>query len=176
MKDEPAQSDWAEFRESQTVALQLPETGMAVTIDLGEADDIHPARKLEVGDRLALTALKLVYKQDIMSSGPVFSSIEIKGGNAILNFTDIGTGLKTNDIYGYLRGFSIAGSDKKFYWAKAYIKDNKVYAYSEKVNTPVAVRYAWANNPADANLTNNTGLPAAPFRTDNWEIQLILNE
>jgi len=115
-----------------------------------------------------LVALKLVYGQDIISSGPVFKSMEIKTDMAVLNFTNTGKGLISNDIYGYIRGFAIAGSDQKYYWAKAYIKDNLVYVYSDNVKNPVAVRYAWADNPQDANLSNAEGLPAAPFRTDDW--------
>lgn len=167
-KSEPSQSNWAEFREAQASALQVPGTGMAVTIDLGEAEDIHPANKLDVGNRLALVALKNVYHQDIVSSGPVFKSMEIKGEMVVLNFTETGKGLTSNDVYGYVKGFAIAGSDQEFYWAKASIQGNSVYVSSGKVKTPVAVRYAWADNPQDANLRNVEGLPAAPFRTDNW--------
>jgi sialate O-acetylesterase len=94
--------------------------------------------------------------------------MEIKDGTIVLNFTETGKGLTSNDVYGYVKGFAIAGSDQKFYWAKASIKDNTVSVFSDQVKTPVAVRYAWADNPQDANLQNVEGLPAAPFRTDNW--------
>lgn len=167
-KNEPGQSDWAEFREAQTSALRLPNTGMAVTIDLGEADNIHPSNKLDVGERLALVAQKLDNNQEIISSGPVFHSMEIKADTVILNFSVTGKGLFTNDMYGYVKGFAIAGNNQKFYWAKALIKDNLVYLNSDKVKMPVAARYAWADNPLDANLRNMEGIPTAPFRTDNW--------
>jgi len=168
VKSEPGQSNWAEFRESQAKALHVPETGLAVTIDLGEAENIHPPNKSDVGYRLALIALKQVYGQELVSSGPVFKSMEIKGERIVLNFSETGKGLTSNDVYGYVKGFAIAGSDKKFYWAKASIQGNSVFVFSDKVKNPVAIRYAWADNPEDANLRNMEGLPAAPFRTDNW--------
>lgn len=167
-KNEPGQSDWAEFREAQANALRLPNTGMAVTIDLGDTDNIHPSNKLDVGERLALVAQKFDNHQEIISSGPVFHSMEIKADTISLSFSEIGNGLFTNDIYGYVKGFAIAGNNQRFYWAKASIKNNRVYLNSDKVKMPVAVRYAWADNPLDANLRNMEGLPTAPFRTDNW--------
>lgn len=168
VKAEPAQSNWAEFREAQAKALKLPETGIAVTIDLGEAEDIHPKNKLDVGNRLALVALKQVYHKNIISSGPVFKSMEIIGEKVVLDFTETAKGLTSNDRYDYVKGFAIAGSDQKFYWARAFIKNNQVHVYCDKVTKPVAIRYAWADNPEDANLRNSEGLPAAPFRSDNW--------
>jgi sialate O-acetylesterase len=164
----PAESEWAELREAQASALQLPNTGMATAIDIGEANDIHPKNKADVGKRLALAALKVAYNRNLLSTGPTYQSIVIDGDSAIINFANSGGELITKDKYGYVRGFAIAGDDKKFHWAKAYIKNNKVVVYCNEVNKPVAVRYAWSDNPGALDLYNNTGLPAPPFRTDNW--------
>jgi sialate O-acetylesterase len=165
---EPAQSAWAELREAQLKSLEVANTGMAVAIDIGEADDIHPRNKQDVGYRLSLWARKLVYGEDIVSSGPLYKGQTIEGDRIRLTFTNVGQGLCARDKYGYLKGFTIAGEDQKFVWAKAIIENNTVVVYSEKVPTPVAVRYAWADNPDDANLYNKDGLPASPFRTDEW--------
>jgi len=166
---EPAESNWAELREAQTKALVLPNTGMALAIDLGEESDIHPKNKQEVGRRLALSALKVGYGQNITASGPIFESVRFEEGVAILTFTETASGLDVHNKYGYVNGFSIAGADHKFVWAKAFITgDNTVSVYSEEVKNPVAVRYGWANNPNDLNLYNKEGLPANPFRTDDW--------
>ncbi|HSO86008.1 MAG TPA: sialate O-acetylesterase [Draconibacterium sp.] len=165
----PGESDWAELRESQTKTLSLPNTGMALAIDIGEANDIHPKNKQDVGKRLALNALKVAYKKDIVYSGPMYKSVEFKDGKAFITFSETGSGLKAKDKYGYLKGFTIAGSDKKFQWAKAEIVDNKtVVVYTENIRDPKSVRYGWANNPDDVNLYNIEGLPANPFRTDDW--------
>ncbi len=165
---EPGESEWAELREAQLMTLKLPKTGMAVIIDIGEANDIHPKNKQDVGKRLALAALKIAYGKDIVHSGPVYKSMAVSGNKVTIDFDYIGSGLKCYDRYGYLKGFSVAGNDRKFYWAKAYIENNKVGVYSDKVNNPIAVRYGWADNPDDVNLYNNEGLPASPFRTDDW--------
>lgn len=165
----PASSDWAELREAQSMTLNLPQTGQAVIIDIGEATDIHPRNKQDVGYRLALAAEKVAYGKDIVYSGPVFESMKKDNGKIILNFTNTGTGLMAKDKYGYLRGFTIAGADQKFAWAKAMIDGNKIIVFSETITDPVAVRYAWGNNPDDANLYNKEGLPASPFRTDTWK-------
>ena len=165
---EPAESNWAELREAQLRTLSLPNTGMAVIIDIGDAGDIHPKDKQDVGYRLSLPALKLAYGKNIVYSGPVYKSMSIEGNKIRVTFENFGSGLKTKDKYGYLKGFTIAGDDKKFVWAKAYIENNDVIVYSETVLNPVAVRYAWADNPDDANLCNKENLPASPFRTDNW--------
>jgi sialate O-acetylesterase len=165
----PQQSSWAGLREAQTMTLGVPQTGMAVIIDIGEAKDIHPRNKDEVGYRLALAALKVTYGQDVVYSGPVYKSMEISGDRIILGFDPVGSGLVAKDKYGYLRSFAIAGPDRKFVWAKAYITaGNKVVVMHDAVKNPVAVRYAWADNPDDANLYNIEGLPASPFRTDDW--------
>ena len=167
--EQPGESDWAELREAQTMTLSLPNTGMALAIDIGEAGDIHPRNKQDVGDRLALNALRIAYGKDVVNSGPMFSSVDFTDDRAVISFTEIGSGLKVNDRYGYLKGFAVAGADRKFFWAKAELLDeNKVIVYSDDVPNPVAVRYGWANNPDDLNLYNMEGLPANPFRTDNW--------
>lgn len=164
----PVDSDWAELRESQSMTLALPQTGQAVIIDIGEADDIHPRNKQDVGLRLALAALKTTYGKDVVYSGPTYQSMKVEGEKVVLSFTNIGGGLITNDKYGYVKGFAIAGSDRKFVWAKAHIEGNTVVVYSNEVKNPVAVRYAWGHNPDDASLYNKEMLPASPFRTDTW--------
>lgn len=165
---QPVESDWAELRESQSKTLVLPQTGQAVIIDIGEANDIHPRNKQDVGLRLALAALKVAYGQDLVYSGPVYQSMKTEGNKLILSFTNTGSGLITKDKYGYVKGFALAGADKKFVWAKAYVQGNTVVVYADAVASPVAVRYAWGNNPDDASLYNKEGLPASPFRTDEW--------
>ncbi|RAV99250.1 sialate O-acetylesterase [Pseudochryseolinea flava] len=165
----PVDSDWAELREAQDMTLSVPNTGQAVIIDIGEAFDIHPRNKQDVGYRLALAALKNSYNKNIVYSGPRYQSMKVEGNKIILSFSEKGSGLKTKDKYGYVRGFAIAGADKKFVWAKASIEGDNIVVYSDKVANPVAVRYAWGNNPDDANLYNNEDLPAAPFRTDQWK-------
>ena len=167
-REEPRESAWAELREAQTMALSLPGIGMAVTIDIGEADDIHPVNKQDVGKRLGLAALHVAYGRDIVFSGPVFRDMVLAGNQAILSFDHVGGGLKAKNRYGYLNGFSIAGEDRVFHWARAQIQGDKVIVYCDEVKRPVAVRYGWADNPDDANLYNAEGLPASPFRTDDW--------
>ncbi len=166
--DYPTESNWALTREAQTNALELQNTAMAVAIDLGEWNDIHPLNKKDVAKRLALAAQKTAYNEaEVVASGPVFESIEVKGDSIIISFTHTGGGLKTNDGAG-LKHFAIAGPDKNFVWGKAKIKSNKVVVHTPEVKNPVAVRYAWADNPDGANLYNKEGLPAAPFRSDDW--------
>lgn len=163
---EPVASAWAELRDAQRAALSLPNTGMAVTIDIGDANDIHPKNKQDVGKRLALIALAKTYGFKSPYTGPVYQSAQTVGNVTELSFA-VAQGLKTSDGK-ELKGFAIAGADQKFHWAKAEIKGNQVLVSSPEVANPVAVRYAWANNPV-SNLTNASGLPAAPFRTDEWE-------
>ncbi|HEX8429019.1 sialate O-acetylesterase [Hymenobacter sp.] len=166
---EPTESDWAELREAQAQALVLPRTGMAVALDIGDAKDIHPANKQDVGHRLALVARKVAYgDKQVVASGPTFQSMSVSGNTAKLRFTGVGSGLVVKGGNGALKGFAVAGADKKFYWATATVQGQDVVLSSSAVPTPVAVRYAWANNP-EANLYNREGLPAAPFRTDQWE-------
>jgi sialate O-acetylesterase len=165
-KPAPSESNWALLREAQLKTLSLPNTGMAVAIDIGEWNDIHPLNKLDVAKRLALAAQKVAYGDSkVIYSGPIYQSMNIKGNKAILSFDHIGNGLiaKGNKP---LNQFAIAGTDKKFVWATAHIKKNRVVVWSDKIQNPVAVRYAWADNPEGANLYNKEGLPASPFRTD----------
>ena len=161
----PTESSWALFRESQFKALSLPNTGMAVTIDIGEWNDIHPWNKKDVGDRLALVAEKIVYGENIVYSGPLFQSATVDGNKITISFTSVGSGLISNDGE-ELSEFAIAGADKKFVWAKAKIEGNKVVVSSTDITSPLYVRYAWADSPAFPNLYNKEGLPASPFRTD----------
>jgi len=166
----PQESTWAELREAQLMALSLPNTGMAVTTDVGDALDIHPKDKQTVGFRLALSALKVAYKQDIIYTGPVYNSMTVNGSKVILTFDQVGDGLKIKDKYGYLKGFAVAGDDHKFYWAGSKLTGkNTIEVSSAEVKNPVAVRYGWGNNPDDANLYNSANLPASPFRTDTWK-------
>lgn len=167
-QEEPADYEWAELREAQTMTLSLPKTGMAVTIDIGNPDNIHPGNKQDVGKRLALAAQKIAYKDDnIVNSGPAYASMTVTGNEVLIKFDNAKTGLLVKDKYGYVKGFAIAGADKKFYWAKGDIKNNEVILTCDKVLKPVAVRYNWGNSP-DGNLYNKAGLPAIPFRTDDW--------
>lgn len=161
----PAESNWAVLRESQLKALSIPNTAMAVAIDLGEWNDIHPDHKKEVGDRLALGAFKLAYHKNIVYSGPLFASSSIEGNKITISFSSTGTGLTTNDKEDP-GDFAIAGADKKFVWAKAKLEGDKVVVWNEAITNPLYVRYAWADNPEHANLFNQDGLPASPFRTD----------
>lgn len=162
-------STWAELREAQTMTLSLPNTGMAVTTDIGEATDIHPRNKQDVGHRLAVIALNQLYNKKQVYSGPVYQSMNVEGNKIRVRFTSTGSGLMAKDKYGYLKGYEVAGTDQKFYYAKAWIEGNDIVVSSDAVTSPVAVRFAWADNPDDANLFNKEGLPAVPFRTDTWK-------
>lgn len=163
----PVEDTWAELREAQTMALQLPNTGMAVTIDIGDALDIHPGNKQDVGKRLALNALALVYDKNVPYSGPMYADMEVKGNVAALSFDHVLDGLSTADG-GELKGFSIAGEEGEFVWADAEIVDDKVLVSAPSISEPVAVRYGWSSNP-ECNLVNSAGLPASPFRTDRFK-------
>jgi sialate O-acetylesterase len=164
-------SDWAELRESQTAALSLPNTAMAVTIDLGDSTNIHPTDKTEVARRLANLALKNTYQQNLEEvNSPMMVETNFEENKAIVSFKNTGSGLVIHNKYGYLKGFEIAGVDQKFHFAQAVIQGNQVIVTCNQVANPVALRYAWSNNPSDANLYNKEGLPAAPFRTDDWKL------
>ncbi len=168
-KAEPAESSWAELREAQTMTMgKLPNTGEAVIIDLGEAKDIHPRNKRDVANRLARWALARDYGVDIAFRSPSYKSMETKGHKVVLTFDHVGkSGLKTFDV-AEARGFTVAGSDRKFVRAEArVVGENKVEVWSDQVSEPVAVRYAWDDNPV-CNLYSRDGLPATPFRTDDW--------
>lgn len=162
----PVEDTWAELREAQAMALELPNTGMAVTIDIGDALDIHPGNKQDVGKRLAFNALAIAYDRDIPYSGPMYAGMEIKGNVVELSFDHVYDGLETSDG-GALKGFSICGEEREFVWADAEITGEKVMVSASGINDPVAVRYAWSSNP-ECNLVNSAGLPASPFRTDSF--------
>ncbi|HVU57524.1 MAG TPA: sialate O-acetylesterase [Puia sp.] len=162
-------SSWAELREAQVMTLSLPNTGMAVTTDIGNSINIHPKDKQDVGKRLAFIALNNLYGQAMEYSGPVYQSLETDGHKATLHFSHTGSGLSTPDKYGYLRGFEIAGADHVWHYAKAVIQGNTVVVWQDEVASPVAVRYGWMDDALEANLFNKDGLPAPPFRTDQWK-------
>ncbi len=161
----PSESNMAMLREAQLNTLLVPNTGMAVAIDLGEWNDIHPDNKKDVGERLALVALNKAYNESIVYSGPIFKSASIESGKIIISFSHTGGGLITSDG-DELKEFAIAGADKKFVWARARIEGDKVIVWSDEIADPKFVRYAWADNPVNPNLYNKEGLPASPFRTD----------
>ena len=159
-------SIWAELREAQLATVKsVPNTGLAVTIDVGDAKNVHPPRKKEVGQRLALWAVGTTYGYKIVYSGPLYDSMRIVGNEIRISFRSVGAGLEARgDV---LKGFAVAGADTRFYWAQARIEGAEVVVSSTDVSAPVAVRYAWAGSP-DCNLYNKDGLPASPFRTDDW--------
>lgn len=160
---EPMESNWAALREAQRQTLALPHTGMAVTIDIGEWNDIHPLNKKDVGERLARAAFRIAYgEKNIVTSGPLIQKAEKKGKEIILGFSELGSGLVARGD-SVLHGFSISGADGKFRWANAFIRGNKVIVDAGDIENPVKLRYAWADNPVSANLYNREGLPASPF-------------
>ena len=163
-KPEPAESSIAVVREMQAESLALPNTAMAVTIDIGDAKDVHPHNKQDVGNRLAKIALAKIYGRKIEYSGPAYESMKIEGNTIRLKFTHTAAGLIAKD--GVLKQFAMAGADKKFVWAYAKIDGNTVIVSNPNISSPTAVRYAWADNPEGCNLYNSAGLPALPFRTD----------
>ncbi|WKL46497.1 sialate O-acetylesterase [Flavobacterium pectinovorum] len=163
-------SRWAELREAQAETLKLKNTGMVVTTDIGNAKDIHPTNKQDVGLRLAAIALNNVYGKKQIYSGPTYKSQQIKGNEIILTFDNIGSGLIASDNSENVKGFEIAGADKVFHSAKAIIKGNTIIVSSDEVKNPVAVHYGWADDDTEINLFNKEKFPASPFRTDNWEM------
>ena len=168
---EPAESNWAAFREIQTqLQTIVPNSGMAVTVDIGNAMDIHPLSKAEVGRRLALVALAKTYHHPIECSGPLYQRMETKDGKVVLYFTQVGGGLTAKDGEP-LKRFAISGADRKFVWGDAKIDGQTVVVSCPQVPSPVAVRYAWDINPDGCNLFNASGLPASPFRTDDWKLE-----
>ena len=160
-------STWAELREAQTMTLSLPNTGMAVTTDIGNSLDIHPKNKQDVGKRLAAIALHNVYKKDVVYSGPMYQSMKVSGNKIIISFTNIGGGLVAKK--GELKGFEISGLSGQFYPAVATIDNNRVVVESEMVKYPAAVRFGWKDDAGEDNLFNKEGFPASPFRTDKWK-------
>jgi sialate O-acetylesterase len=166
VSDVPKESKLAELREAQAMALSLPNTAIAVTIETNSTGELHPKEKKPVGVRVSLAAQKLIYGQNIIASGPMYKSNVISGNKIIISFDNASGKLKAAD--GELKQFTIAGADHKFVFATAVIVGNTVEVSSPEVTSPVAVRYAWADNPKGANLYNAANLPAAPFRTDDW--------
>ncbi|GHE35322.1 sialate O-acetylesterase [Sphingobacterium griseoflavum] len=167
---QPSESGWAAIREAQfKVALQDAHTALAVAYDIGEWNDIHPLNKKDMAKRLFLGARKLVYKDKIVSSGPLYTQMEIQEDKIVLHFAEIGGGLTSRDGQS-LRHFAIAGEDRKFVWGNAVVKGDRVIVSHPQIKNPVAVRYAWSDNPEAANLINKEGLLASPFRTDQWEV------
>jgi sialate O-acetylesterase len=187
-KDQPGESGWAELRDAQTSTLSLPNTGMAVLVDIGETNDIHPRNKKDVGGRLAAIALAKDYGKKIPFSGPMYESVKIDGNQAVIQFKNTDGGLKANPLpetqvlrssanetaplvkpvpNSQLQGFAICGEDKQWKWAEAKIEGETVVVSSPEVPQPIAVRYAWSDNPT-CNLYNGAGLPASPFRTDDF--------
>lgn len=165
--EKPTDSGWARIREAQLNTFKTtPNTALAVTYDVGEWNDIHPLNKKAVAQRLFLGARKMVYGEKVTHSGPVYKDMKIEGDKIVISFTETGRGLMAKG--GTLKHFAIAGEDKQFVWAEAFIRGNKVVVSSKSVKNPVAVRYAWSDNPDEANLCNKEGLLASPFRTDNW--------
>lgn len=160
-------STWAELREAQTMALSIPNTGMAVTIDIGSATEIHPQNKQDVARRLVATALHELYNMPQVHKGPAYKAMQTKEGKAIITFNDIGSGLKVKDRYGYIKGFEVAGADRKFHYAKAYLAGDSVIISNEQVPEPLSVRYGWADDAGACNLYNIEGFPAVPFRVDD---------
>jgi sialate O-acetylesterase len=150
----------AQLKTAQTIS----KVALTVNIDLGEWNDIHPQNKKDVGKRMALAAEQLAYNEKMVASGPIFRSAKVVKNQIELSFSSCGSGLATRDGK-ELKGFAISGADQKYVWAKAEIKGSKILVWSEKVSTPAFVRYAWADNPAGANLINKEGLPASPFST-----------
>jgi len=164
--NEPQESFWASFRNVQLKILSVPGTAMTVNIDLGEWNDIHPQNKEDVARRLVLAARRLAYgDKKVIASGPIYQSMSVRGNSVELTFTNCGSGLVSKDGKA-LRQFAVAGADKRYIWANAKIEGNKVTVWNDKILKPVAVRYAWANNPEGANLYNGEGLPASPFGTN----------
>jgi sialate O-acetylesterase len=162
---EPTDDAWAELREAQLMTLSLPKTGMASAIDIGLSKNIHPTNKQEVGRRLALAAEHIACGKDVVYSGPIYKKMEVKGDKVYLTFDHVDGGLVAKD--NALKGFAVAGQDKKFVWADASIEGDAVVVSSAKVTVPVAVRYGWSDDPV-MSLFNKEGLPASPFRTDDW--------
>lgn len=166
--EQPSESQWAELREAQLKTLSVDNTAMAVIIDIGEWNDIHPLNKKDVGRRLALAAQKVAYgDKNVVYSGPIYRSMTVDKGKVILSFTNTGSGLIAKGGDG-LNQFAICGPDRKFVWADAKIEGDNVVVWSDDISEPVAVRYAWADNPEGANLYNKEELPASPFRTDDF--------
>ena len=161
----PQESDWAELREVQRKALAaVPNTGMAVAIDIGEWNDIHPLNKKDVAHRLVLQARRLAFgEKNIVASGPLYAGVTVRGDSLVISFTETGSGLATDEP---LRGFAISADGRNFAWANAKVEGNTVIVWHDFIKRPAVVRYAWGNNPLNPNLKNREGLPASPFSTE----------
>lgn len=164
----PALAGWALQREAMEAALALPRTGRAIAIDLGESNDIHPRNKRDVGERLALVARRVAYGERIASESPMYRSHTAIGDTLVVTFAHAGAALRTTSQDRRINGFAVAGADGAWSWAQARIDGSRVRVWSERVQRPTAVRYAWSNGPVDLTLVGATGLPVAPFRTDRW--------
>lgn len=164
-QDQSSESHWAELREAQTMALSVPQTGMAVTVDLGDSLDIHPRNKQDFGKRLAANAFYMVYGQNVVPAGPRYRSMTVEKNKIRIQFHHVGGGLVSKN--GPLVGFAICGVDRKFQWAEAELAGDSVLVSTPEIPEPIAVRYAWADHPR-CNLYNKEGLPASPFRTDDF--------
>ena len=160
-------STWALTRESMLLSLTLPVSGMAVTIDVGEARDIHPKNKQDVGDRLARAGLAIAYQKDVVAMGPLMRSVTIEDSRVRVQYDHVGEGLVARGDDASVRGFALAGPDRKFHVAQARVEGESVVVWSKTVPDPIAVRYAFSDNP-DCNLYNKAGIPASPFRSDRW--------
>lgn len=161
-KDQPTESNWAELREAQRLTLdRVPNTGMAVAIDIGEWNDIHPLNKKDVGERLAVSAFGVAYNEDVVQAGPLYESLYIQENKLILSFKHTGSGLQVKG--GKLQGFALAGSDGRYRWANAKIEGEYVVVWHPGIQKPKSLRYGWADNPENANLYNAEGFPASPF-------------
>lgn len=165
-RDQPSESAWATLRDAQLKTLNTPHTGMAVTIDIGEWNDIHPVNKKDVGIRLALQAQRLAYNEEIVADGPFYSSHHVEGNRIRVRFENAENGLVAKG--GQLKEFAIAGADGRFVWANAEIDGSDIWVWHDEIKQPQYVRYAWADNPQKANLYNRDGLPASPFKTDDF--------
>ena len=166
--DTPTSSSWAMLRESQSAALALPATGQAVIIDVGDPGDIHPTDKQTVGHRLALAARHVAYGESLVYSGPVYRDVQVQGNALHIGFDLQGSTLAVRGGGDVVQGFELAGADRRFHPATASVEGDAVVVTSDAVSKPVAVRYAWRDNPENANLTNREKLPASPFRSDAW--------
>ena len=165
--DEPCESEWAELREAQLMTLRVPNTAMAVSSDVGDADEPHYKNKQAVGYRLALAAERAVYGKDVVSAGPIYDAMRVDGNKVRLSFKNVCGGLVAKGCDD-LRTFQIAGADRKWAWADARVEGDGVVVWSDRIPSPVAVRYGWMDNALAANLYNKAGLPASSFRTDDW--------
>jgi sialate O-acetylesterase len=156
------------MRESQAAALALPATGQAVTIDVGDAQDLHPRNKQDVGHRMALAARAVAYGEHVEHQGPTYLRHAVHGDSVVIDFAHAAGGLVDRSAGKEIGGFAVAGADRRWAWAHARVEGTRVVVWADGVKNPAAVRYAWANGPVRLSLYNGAGLPMAPFRTDAW--------